>query len=325
MTKNGFKDTRLLEALDYIDQDLIGEVAVKLNFEESAVLTEEPVMTWRTPFKHWKRMLATVACLLLLSAAFPVLDYAVQRFGIGTWEGNAGAGTEELEVPTAEETQALETEDKTIDSPYPRAIDAYPADMSIAEIYDDIIKGGWVVLDSDYEKGFLYGNELWTSFIDKVNMKQPATVLVADMARWSSLHPSVSGWQYSKPRHSTLFLMEIVFDGTKFTYKRINCSTDEITDSGEYKYLITDIYEYKAEYNPGLINGYCETFCLTNDISWTYENFINQAYTDEGRTPEFFSNPCQIVASYTPVYETSNEEAYYPHSASLGFSELIVD
>ena len=33
MTKNGFKDTRLLEALDYIDCDLIGEVAVKLKFE----------------------------------------------------------------------------------------------------------------------------------------------------------------------------------------------------------------------------------------------------------------------------------------------------
>ena len=57
----------------------------------------------------------------------------------------------------------------------------------------------------------------------------------------------------------------------------------------------------------------------------TDKYFMNQAYTDEGRTPEFFSNPCQIVASYTPVYETSNEEANYPLCGSLGFSELIVD
>lgn len=316
------ENRRLLEAIEYIDEDIVLGVLGEL--KDPAEKEVHGEYKKPSPFKHWKQLTALAACLLLLSAAFPVLNYAVQRFGIRTWEGNAGAGTEELEVPTQPETQALETEDKTIDSPYPRAIDAYPADMSITEIYDDIIKGGWVVLDSDYEKGFLYGNELWTAFIDKVNMKQPATVLVADMARWAEISHKVTGFHYTKERMATLFLMEITFDGELFGYKRIDCFKDEITDSGEYRYLITDICECTTENTTGMISGYRETICLTNNISWTYDSFSKQAFTDEGRTSEFFNNPCQIIAMYFPIYEIKVGYAN-PMSQSLGFSELIVD
>ena len=318
------ENRRLLEAVEYIDENIILGVLSELRMPKEKHI--EPLLTWRTPLKHWKSIAVLAACTVLLAFAAPAASFISQVISnySSVAGGNAGAGTSELEMPTPTETKVLETEAETIDSPYPRTIDAYPADMSINDIYEDIIKGGWVVLDSDYSKGFLYGNELWTAFIDKVNMKQPTTVLVADMARWAELSHIVTGCHYTKERIPTLFLMEITFDGELFGYKRLDCFKDEITDSGEYRYLITDICEYTADNTIGMISGYRETICLTNDISWTYDSFSKQAFTDEGRTSEFFNNPCQIIATYSPIYETKAGYAN-PVPRSLGFSELIVD
>ena len=229
MTKKGyFKDARLLEALDYIDTDLIGEVAVKLNFEESAVLTEEPVMTWRTPFKHWKRMLAAVACLLLLSAAIPVLDYAVQQFGTGIWEGNAGAGTEALEVPTVEETQALETESEITEAEvidFDKALERY-ADMSADEIYAEVMKGGWIVQNVDTLPKFDAGEDLWQEFLLSVDNKKQTTVLFADFTA----------------SHLCVRLSEICYDGETFTItqQRRDHASVLKTEIKEFKYLLSN-------------------------------------------------------------------------------------
>lgn len=228
MMKNGFKDTRLLEALDYIDTDLIGEVAVKLKFEESAVLTEEPVMTWKTPFKHWKRMLATVACLLLLSAAFPVLDYAVQRFGTGIWEGNAGAGTSELEVPTPTEnefletepemTQTLETEPTTteaeiLDSGFDKYLEAF-ANMSADEIYAEVMKGGWVVVQ-DHKCENITAVELWQEFLNAVEQGKKSSLLIACYSEYVTIKPvGADDKQYEGI--SQIVLAEVKFDGKAF-------------------------------------------------------------------------------------------------------------
>lgn len=264
MTKNGFKDTRLLEALDYIDQDLIGEVAVKLRFEESAVLTEEPVITWRTPFKHWKRMLATVACLLLLSAAFPVLNYAVQRFGTGIWEGNAGAGTEGLEVPTPTETEVLETEPEMtqtletepttteaeiLDSGFDKYLEAF-ADMSADEIYAEVLKVGWVVI-GDGNSDFATGEELWLDFFDKSQKGEPAYALIADYARIND-------------QKSEIVLYEIIFDGDMFYYQRMY--NNQIV-SDEYKYLIHGIATKST------MRFADEAYFLTNNESMTLDDF----------------------------------------------------
>ena len=267
MTKNGFKDTRLLEALDYIDQDLIGEIAVKLNFEESAVLTEEPVMTWRTPFKHWKRMLATVACLLLLSAAFPVLDYAVQRFGTGIWEGNAGAGTEEIEVPTQPETQALETETEVID--FDKALERY-ADMSAEEIYADVLKGGWVVIKDLYSKD-VWAPELWLLFLNNVEQGNPATVLIAYYLEYSPVkledlekseipyYSSTVLYQYTTQHTfvdgAVIILTKLEYNGETFVRYEKGYNPKYNCISNEYLYL----------HNEPSPNGKSENYYLSND------------------------------------------------------------
>ena len=104
------ENRRLLEAIEYIDEDIVlGVLGGLKDPVENAVHGEYQKPS---PFKYWKQLTALAACLLLLSAAFPVLNYAVQRFGTGIWEGNAGAGTEELEMLTQPETQALETENE---------------------------------------------------------------------------------------------------------------------------------------------------------------------------------------------------------------------
>jgi hypothetical protein len=106
MTKKGhFKDVRLLEALDYIDRDLVGEVAVKLRFDDASSLTEEPVITWRTPFKHWKSLAALAACILLLSIASPLVSYIAEVIS----NFNAGAGSGTTEELNTEYTEPIET------------------------------------------------------------------------------------------------------------------------------------------------------------------------------------------------------------------------
>ena len=257
MTKNGFKDTRLLEALDYIDQDLIGEVAVKLKFEESTVLTEEPVMTWRTPFKHWKRMLATVACLLLLSAAFPVLDYAVQRFGTGIWEGNAGAGTEELEVPTPTETEVLETEPEMtqtleteaaiteaeiIDSVFDKYLEAF-ADMSADEIYAEVLKGGWTVVRDKKSKD-VASLDLWFDFLKEVEQGNASSVLIAYYSE-SSVLQSTSVNDTQDVGNCQLVLVEVKYDGKVFVKSTMWYQPQFGYYSSEYTYLLTE--ESEAE------------------------------------------------------------------------------
>ena len=73
------ENRRLLEAIEYIDEDIVlGVLGGLKDPVENAVHGEYKKPS---PFKHWKQFSALAACLLLLSAAFPVLNYAVQRFG----------------------------------------------------------------------------------------------------------------------------------------------------------------------------------------------------------------------------------------------------
>lgn len=280
MTKNGFKDTRLLEALDYIDQDLIGEVAVKLKFEESAPLTEEPVMTWKTPFKHWKRMLATVACLLLLSAAFPVLDYAVQRFGTGIWEGNAGAG----------ESSNIELNE--YGSPYERAIDAYPEDMPAEEIYADVLKGGWVVKCSkDNSSDFIAGGNIWEDFYKKSNQSLECSVLLAHYTKSLS--------------YECIFLTEIVFNGGKYYYRRFNSNTDTITPREEYTYLIKDFYEVRLPPEVNKISGLRTIYALTNYSAWTYSDWLSLSFGSQLNPNRSDLRDCVVIITHNDIYDDS--------------------
>ena len=74
MTEKHIEDKRLLGALDYIDEKFIAEVT------EGYKIFEEPagtVSVRRTLKITFRQFAALVACLLLLSAAFPIVNYVV--------------------------------------------------------------------------------------------------------------------------------------------------------------------------------------------------------------------------------------------------------
>ena len=80
---------QMLEALDYIDDDLIAGTLRKIKPETFANTSEQPIMTWRTPFKHWRQFAALAACILLLSMASPLVSYIAEvigglEFGLGS-------------------------------------------------------------------------------------------------------------------------------------------------------------------------------------------------------------------------------------------------
>ena len=97
--ENKLRKRIMLEALDYIDDDIISSTVKKITPDDCR--TADPVITWRTPLKHWKRYIALVACLLLLSMASPLFNYVAVVIS----NLNAGAGSESTESISSEFTE----------------------------------------------------------------------------------------------------------------------------------------------------------------------------------------------------------------------------
>lgn len=105
---NGFTDKRLIDALDYIDPRFIAEAARKLK--------ERPIGYAPADEKASRKVIARqllklAACLLILSAAIPVITYVLQNFADFT--GWLMGDTSEESVPelTLPETPPTETTD----------------------------------------------------------------------------------------------------------------------------------------------------------------------------------------------------------------------
>ncbi len=104
--KMKLRKRRMLESLDYIDDDLISGTLRKIKTDNLS--TAEAVMTWKTPLKHWKRLAAMAACALLLGAIIPVVSLVSRNMrpsdGIGAGDG---VGEEQTE-PEVEATEIIE-------------------------------------------------------------------------------------------------------------------------------------------------------------------------------------------------------------------------
>ncbi len=269
------ENRRLLEAIEYIDEDIVlGVLAGLKNPVEKEVHGEYKKPS---PFKHWKQFTAFAACLLLLSASIPVLNYAVQRFGTGIWEGNAGAGTSELEMPTLEETQTLETEAEITEAEvidFDKALERY-ADMSAEEIYADVLKGGWIVKGPGYLGDLKAGKDLLDNFLIKTQDGEPATVLLA---------------KYYTVNGKSIYLYEIVYNGDTFNLKLFNCQNDVIDFQGEYEYLKKGTVEYTEHGELYVSEGYY----LTNSDSVRWDMLYNS----------------DLHAWYAPEFQQHNDINY---------------
>ncbi len=194
--ENKLRKRRMLEALDYIDDDIISSTVKKIKPEDCCA--DDPVITWRTPLKHWKRYLALMASLLLLSIASPLFNYVAVVIG----NLNAGAGL--------------------FDSEFDKAVEAF-ADMSADEIYAEVIKGGWCVQNTG---GCLeYGTDLWFDFLSSVEKGECAKVWFADYND-DAYNPDKHGEltnDLPKDIIPGIYLTEITFDGVKFIKETVSC------------------------------------------------------------------------------------------------------
>ena len=92
MNEKALNNLKLLDALEYIDDEYIASAArFRMNYEPTPATP--PKMTWRTPLKHWRHLAALAACILLLSIASPLVSYIAQV--ISNFNAGAGSGTSE--------------------------------------------------------------------------------------------------------------------------------------------------------------------------------------------------------------------------------------
>ena len=100
------RDTRLLDALEYIDDAYIASAA-RYKMKYAPASADEPKITWRTPLKHIKIYIALAASLLLLGMASPLVSfftYVVSNFTAGAGSGTTGY-LESIDSETTESTE----------------------------------------------------------------------------------------------------------------------------------------------------------------------------------------------------------------------------
>ena len=100
-----FKDKRILEALEYIDEKYIDDVFDFL--KEPDMMANENVK--RSPFRYWKHYLGFVACLLVLALAMPLFTHLPEI--INSFAAGWGEGTETLKGDETTNLDAIETTD----------------------------------------------------------------------------------------------------------------------------------------------------------------------------------------------------------------------
>ena len=93
MNEKALNNLKLLDALEYIDDEYIASAA-RFRMNDEPTPATPPKMTWRTPFKHWRQFVALAACILLLSIASPLVSYIAEV--ISNFNAGAGSGTEEV-------------------------------------------------------------------------------------------------------------------------------------------------------------------------------------------------------------------------------------
>ncbi len=101
-----FKDTRLLEALDYIDRDLIAEV---INDIKAPDADEIPGQNKKAVWRSVKHTLLFAACLVLLGAVIPVVTYVSKNLDIfsgGIWGHSTSEATESHDNYTEQKSNA---------------------------------------------------------------------------------------------------------------------------------------------------------------------------------------------------------------------------
>jgi len=134
-----FKDTRLLEALDYIDRDLIAEVVNDIKAPDA---DEIPGQNKKAVWRSVKHTLLFAACLVLISAFLPIITYISQHTDFFPGSNPSGSNTDSNIV---EETAAMHEGNET----YP----LFTPDLEpISDRTISLVKGALYGLIYNYEQ-----------------------------------------------------------------------------------------------------------------------------------------------------------------------------
>lgn len=229
MTQEAFADKRLLGALDYIDERFIAEVTESYTFEAPGEYKRDKKSLFRT----YRRLAVLAACLVLISAVFPVVHYVLPRLAV-SFGGNAGAGADY--------------------DPQNSAVFDYPVDMSAEEIYADLLDGGWLVYSvssfNSSNKKIIAGEELWDEFYQKVRDGESAVFRSAFYVEKNDSSTFLPDGVDEPDGMPCIELIEVFYDSNKYHYSRrviLPSYAYDTYETSEYKYLKLSKQMYKNE------------------------------------------------------------------------------
>ncbi|MBO5970274.1 MAG: leucine-rich repeat domain-containing protein [Clostridia bacterium] len=109
MKNEFFKDTRILDAIDHIDSDLIAETVAKIRPPVSPKREAEQSKKTKV-FTAWKQAAALVACAVLMGALIPVISMLISH--ITPASSDFGDGI----APSGGQSENLETESENLNN-----------------------------------------------------------------------------------------------------------------------------------------------------------------------------------------------------------------
>ena len=110
---NDMRDTRILEAFEYIDPKYINEVGAGLKLRSVYTTEENTKTTFRT---HLKQLATLAACVLLLVFAMPLFGYVAKVIGSFA-AGTAGTDTQIPNTSVIEESESVTEREETTAEP----------------------------------------------------------------------------------------------------------------------------------------------------------------------------------------------------------------
>ncbi|MBO5701772.1 MAG: hypothetical protein J6S71_04985 [Clostridia bacterium] len=284
MSERVFKDTRLLEALEFIDDEYIASAArYKMKYE--AQPTKEPKMTWRTSFKHWKQLVALAACILLLSIASPLVSYIAEVIR----DFNAGAGSENIE-----NTDYFN----------------YSNDMSVDEVLADVIQKGYVVIS---DGKCISGREKWNDFLKAVENGEPITVRIAYHESYEMVASSPRGPHTNLDDFPSINLRMVEYNGKTFKFVSKKHKLDGVFEK-EYPYIVS--------YDLGDKTSYYVSMLTEEELSVTDpSNPFAKACGHGSSISSNLADQCDCLKVI--IFLDTTSDVQYEYTPSIGSLEQI--
>jgi len=154
-------------------------------------------------------------------------------------------------------------------------IDDYRTDIPAEQLLRQVKKNDFVV----HEDGDVAcGQELWQSFYKKTRAGEPASVKLAEYHTLDDEHVSAEYYEAHKDEYPVIYLAELSFDGTKYTYRSINGQDGVTGYTRTYPYLVRYEDIPKSETATFTV---CDRYVLVHDDTVTYERLQYGLYSSQ--------------------------------------------